>query len=30
LLTARCSPTEINRPGPFLMGRLTTRLITYC
>jgi len=31
LLKARCSPTEtfIRTPGPLLMGRLTTRLITY-
>jgi len=28
---ARCSRTEIfiNTPGPLLMGRLTTRLLTY-
>jgi len=31
LLRARCSRTEtfISTPGPLLMGRLTTRLITY-
>ena len=31
LLRARCSRTEtfIRTPGPLLMGRLTTRLITY-
>jgi len=31
LLRAQCSHTEtfINTPGPLLMGRLTTRLITY-
>ena len=30
-LRARCSPTEtfISTHGPLLMGRLTTRLITY-
>ena len=31
VLRARCSPTEtfISTPGPLLMGRLTTRPITY-
>jgi hypothetical protein len=31
LLKACCSPTEtfVSKPGPLLMGRLTTRLITY-
>ena len=31
LLRARCSRTEtfVSTPGPLLMGRLTTRLITY-
>jgi len=31
LLRARCSCTEtfINKPRPLLMGRLTTRLMTY-
>jgi len=32
VVTARCSRTEtfIITPGPLLMGRMTTRLITYC